>query len=256
MKISLLQLDIQWMDAEANISRAEALIASLEEPTDVMILPEMWATGFTTQPDARTHEASMRALGWMQQTARRLQCAVAGTLAVDLNRLSDTPRTQADWRNRFFFATSDGHLHHYDKRHLFAPGGEDKVFHAGEERTVVLYKGVRFLLQTCFDLRFPESARNTLAAPYDVALYSASWPAKRIAAWNALLRARAIENQALCVGVNRTGNDPSAAYCGMSAAYDAYGSELVSSEHEECVRTFVWNKEEQDMFRKRFPILI
>ncbi len=255
MNISLLQLDIQWMNAEANISRAETL-ASSQKGTDVMVLPEMWATGFTTTPDTEVHESSVRALHWMQLTAQRLHCAVAGTLAVDKNKLDGNNCTKEDWRNRFYFATPEGELHYYDKCHLFTPGGEDKAFRAGHERTLIIYKGVRFLLQTCFDLRFPESARNTLAAPYDVILYAASWPEKRIAAWNALLQARAIENQALCVGVNRTGIEPSARYCGYSSAYDANGTCLVSSLTKEYACTIVWDKEKQDILRKRFPVLI
>lgn len=255
MKITLLQLDIQWMDAEANIKRADTLAASLED-TNVMVLPEMWATGFTTRPNAEVHEASMLALQWMLQTARSRHCAVAGTLAVDCGKLQEAPLSTEDWRNRFYFVMPDGRLEYYDKHHLFAPGGEDKAFHAGQERTIVEYRGVRFLLQTCFDLRFPESARNTLADSYDAVLYSASWPAKRIAAWNALLQARAIENQALCVGVNRTGTDPAATYCGNSAAYDANGSCLAFLETKECAHTIIWEKEKQDVLRQRFPVLV
>lgn len=255
MNISILQLDIQWMNAEANISRAETLASSLNG-TDVMVLPEMWATGFTTKPNSEVHDSSVHALRWMQRTAQRLHCAVAGTLAIEQNKMNGNHSTKEDWRNRFYFATPEGELHHYDKRHLFTPGGEDKAFRAGHERTIVIYRGVRFLLQTCFDLRFPESARNTLAAPYDVVLYAASWPEKRIAAWNALLQARAIENQALCVGVNRTGTDPSADDCGYSSAYDAYGTCLVSSGTVECAYTIAWDKEKQDLLRKRFTVLL
>ena len=255
MNISLLQLDIQWMDVEENISRAEALASSLKE-TDLIVLPEMWATGFTTQPNSEVHISSVRALHWMRQTAHSLRCAVAGTLAVDRSLLNSEHFTKEDWRNRFYFVTPEGEMRYYDKCHLFAPGGEDKVFQAGHERTIVIYKGVRFLLQTCFDLRFPESSRNALAAPYDVLLYAASWPEKRIAAWNALLQARAIENQALCVGVNRTGKDPLANYNGNSSAYDANGTCLVTSEAKECVCTIVWDKEKQNNLRKRFPVLV
>ncbi len=255
MNISLLQLDIQWMNVEENISRAEAMVSSLKE-TDLIVLPEMWATGFTTRPSSETHDSSMRALHWMQQTAHRLHCAVAGTLAVDRSLLNSELFTKEDWRNRFYFVTPEGEMHYYDKCHLFAPGGEDKVFQAGHERTIVTHRGVRFLLQTCFDLRFPESSRNTLAAPYDVLLYAASWPEKRIAAWNALLQARAIENQALCVGVNRIGIDPSATYSGNSSAYNANGTCLTSLGTKECACTIVWDMEKQDNLRKRFPVLV
>ena len=255
MNISLLQLDVQWMKPETNIARAE-LLAEEADGTDVLLLPEMWATGFTTRPDAAVHEASMQALCWMRQTSKERNCVVAGTLAV----MDDGTATEAEscpvWRNRFFFIKPCGETVCYDKRHLFVPGGEEKNFSAGEHRVVAEYKGVRFLLQTCFDLRFPESARNVLSDPYDVVLYAACWPKKRIAAWNALLRARAVENQALCIGVNRTGEGGQAVYCGMSGAYDAEGLCLASLGEAPLVQTVAFNKEKQDALRMSFPVLV
>lgn len=255
MKISLLQLDTQWMSAAENIRRAERLM-SLVPDSDLYVLPEMWATGFCTEPALESADQSATALEWMRRTAQQFGRAVAGTLPVRSWPEEAAPSTTAMWRNRFFFVMPDGSECHYDKRHLFVPGGEHLTYAAGEESVIVCYRGLRFMLQTCFDLRFPESARNHAAEPYDILLYAANWPQPRIAAWSALLRARAIENQACCIGVNRTGSDPACIYNGQSAAFDAYGNQLAEAGDSEKILTISPDMERQRHLREKFKVLL
>lgn len=254
MKISLLQLNTQWMDASANIRSAERLM-ELAPDSDLYVLPEMWATGFCTEPTLDTAEQAHIALEWMHQTARQRNCAVAGTLPVRSWPEEDVPSGTAMWRNRFYFVRTDGSEQYYDKRHLFTPAGEHLTYAPGKERVIVTYRGLRFMLQTCFDLRFPECGRNLAASTYDILLYAACWPQPRIEAWTALLRARAIENQTCCIGVNRTGTDPACIYNGHSAAFDAYGRRLAEADEAEQVLTICPDIEHQQRLRSKFRVI-
>lgn len=254
MRIALLQLDIRWMDAATNLKEAARLMDRIG-PADLYILPEMWATGFCTSPDLRTDEASQQALAWMRQQAQTRSAAIAGSLALREWPSEDVPDTPALWRNRFFFVHPDGHATTYDKRNLFTYGGEQLTYTAGTKRVTAEYGGHTFLLQTCFDLRFPESARNGASKPYDAVIYVANWPQSRRNAWDVLLQARAIENQALCIGVNRTGTDPHCVYDGGSAAFDAYGHCIAQLDEGAQAYAFVADFERQDHLRKKFPVL-
>lgn len=253
MKIALLQIDIQWHDVEANAWRAQRLIDALPA-CDLYVLPEMWATGFDIQPGYDLIECTDKAMAWMQKTARERDCAVAGTLAVREWPHDEGAECASLWRNRFFFVTPTGCVH-YDKRHLFTYGGEQLTYTPGNETVIAEWRGVRFMLQTCFDLRFPETSRNTLAAPYDVLLYAANWPAVRRKAWDVLLQARAIENQAYCIGVNRTGIAPSGIYDGGSAAYDAYGSPIVVMSSDQIGSAIKIDIRQLHYFREKFSVL-
>lgn len=221
MNISLLQLDIQWGNPEENIRRAEALMGQQPE-ADLYVLPEMWATGFVTEPtaDIPTEEEN-KALAWMRRMANRHACAICGSLAV---RLSSN-----DYRNRCYFITPEG-VSFYDKHHLFTHGHEDRFYRAGNNRIIVEWKGVRFLLLVCYDLRFPLWSRYGLAGEYDAIIYVANWPQSRQEAWQILTRARAIENQCYVIAVNRVGNDPKIAYQGGSAIIDPIGRDVVTDE--------------------------
>lgn len=247
MTITLLQQDIVWGNPSANQAAAEQAILAAA-PSDLYVLPEMWSTGFATQPEgiAESDESSLR---WMQQMARRMDAAVAGSVA-----------TQADGRyyNRFYFVKPTGEVAYYDKRHLFTYGGEHQRYTAGSQRVVVEWRGVRFLLQVCYDLRFPTFARNAASGPeaYDVALYVASWPTSRREPWDLLLRARAIENQCYVCGVDRVGNDPACEYNGGTALIDAYGHTVASCpDGQRTHLTATLDLERLRAFRQKFPVL-
>lgn len=247
MKISLLQLDLKWANPKANIDKASALIATAPG-ADVYLLPEMFATGFIMTPETHAEPAAdSPTLRWMQATAAAHDAAVGGSIAISEN---------GKYYNRFFFVLPDGSTYWYDKRHLFAYGGEDRSYTAGTKRTIVNFRGFRFLLQTCYDLRFPIWSRNN-GNPYDVAIYVANWPSSRSAVWRALLRARAIENQCYAVGINRTGSDPTCQYEGLSSVTDARGNTLIEADRNEgdSVLSVCLDKESLQRFRKKFPVL-
>jgi len=220
LKVTLLQTDIHWANPQENIRDAERLIAA-EPDSDLYVLPEMWSTGFITSPEGiAPDETANSALQWMQETARRLHCAICGSLAV---RFPDET-----YRNRLYFV--DGRAdktYYYDKHHLFAYGHEHEHYTPGQQHTIVNYCGFRLLLLVCYDLRFPCWSRYAADLEYDAAIYVANWPQARQAAWQLLLRARAIENQCYVVGVNRVGDDQFGHYLGLSAAIDPLGRTLV-----------------------------
>lgn len=217
MKITLLQMDLAWNDAAENIRRAEALTAGTA--SDLYVLPEMWATGFMVEPeDVIVDEEQSEALSWMKAFAQAHQCAIAGSLAV---RAAD-----GTYRNRHYFVTPTT-CKFYDKHHLFTHGGEHLHFAAGTEAVVCEWQGCRFMLQTCYDLRFPVFARyGRNGHTYDVLIYVANWPQSRRLAWDTLIRARAIENQCYVLAVNRVGQDAVSTYDGGSAIIDPLGRVL------------------------------
>lgn len=244
MKITLLQQDVSWGNPEANVRSAEQAMDA-RPGADLYVLPEMFSTGFCMQPDRLAEPADSGTLRWMRRYAAGHDCAVAGGVAV---------REGGEYRNRFYFATPDGAVRSYDKRHLFTRGGEHHRFTAGRERVVVEYRGARILLQICYDLRFPAWARNR--KDYDVALYVANWPASRVEAWLALLRARAIENQCYVAGVNRVGADDACEYCGGTVMIDPYGRTVAACRRRAADAVTA----EADMawlagFRRKFPVL-
>ena len=249
MKIAIIQSDIVCCDEAANIAAAEQAVA--EHPgAELYLLPEMWSTGFVIEAQSvAPAEQESEALAWMCRTARSRGCALAGTLAV---RVGDS------YLNRHYFVTPEGVLAHYDKRHLFRLGGEGKRFSAGSDRVVVEWRGVRFLLQTCYDMRFPVFSRNRLLdgrAEYDVALYLANFPAERMGAWQSLAAARAIENQCYVVAVNRTGEDVYTRYSGGSLLIDAEGEVVARCGEEPAVLVCDLDVERLSEYRRRFPTL-
>ncbi len=255
MKITAIQLDIQWLDAQTNCQRAEQLMDVAPADTDLFVLPEMWATGFITTPTLHTAELSVMALRWMKRQAKAHNAAIAGSLPMRQWPEAEVAETPAMWRNRFCFVEPNGICHTYDKRNLFTYGGEQLTFSPGSERVIIDYQGIRFMPQVCFDLRFPETSRNVLSSPYDVLLYVANWPSSRRSAWDVLLTARAIENQAYCLGVNRTGADPQCFYNGGTAAIDPYGLPLFRFDEREQIATFCVDKERLQHLRQKFQVL-
>ena len=250
MKIAAIQMDIAWADPPTNRTRAEAAFATLPSDVELIVLPEMFSTGFATQPEGIAEDEPCATLDWMRAQAALRNCAIAGSVALALKGSGGG----VTYRNRFYFVKPDGSARHYDKHHLFSYGGEDRCYTAGDERVVVEWQGVRFLLMVCYDLRFPCWSRNH--ADYDCALYVANWPVARIEAWQTLLRARAIENQCYVVGVNRVGRDPHCSYSGASAVIDAYGRVVAACPDAEAAAIVA--KIDLDIlraFRQKFPVL-
>ncbi len=249
MKTTLMQIDLVWADPAANRKKIEAQLAGLPE-TDLVVLPEMFSTGFMTDPAGRA-EKDRSSLKWMKEVSASYGFAICGSVS-----------TEEDGKlyNRFHFVEPSGNVTVYDKRHLFSYSGEDKLYTPGSERVVLEYRGFRILLQVCYDLRFPETARNFIrpdgSADYDLAIWVASWPTRRVDSWSTLLKARAIENQAYVIGVNRVGNDPACEYSGASELFDPMGRSvaactpgevsIVTAEIDPCLLT---------TFRESFPAL-
>ena len=242
MKLLLLQTDIKWNDRDANLQNITSLI-SASKPADLIIMPEMFTTGYATDPEGIAEE-DQYTLESLKRISASSGAAIAGSVAIKSN---------GEFRNRMYFVRPDGTYDTYDKRHLFSFAGEDRAYTSGHERKIVEWCGFRILLQICYDLRFPVFSRNR--SDYDLILYSANWPAVRIEAWNALLKARAIENLSYVAAVNRVGNDPYKDYPGASQVLDYKGHEMVRlPDTQQAIHTEI-EKEPLDAFRKRFPAL-
>ena len=228
MKICLIQHDIAWGDPQANCVHLDALLAGAPK-ADLYVLPEMFTTGFATLPDATVETEPSAGLAWMRRKAAELDAALAGSIALEVpgQAGNDCQAGNAPCVNRFYFVRPDGSYEQYDKRHLFGYGGEGERFRGGRERVIAEYKGVRFLLAVCYDLRFPVWLRNR--DDYDAILLVASWPEVRRFAWDTLARARAIENACYVAVVNRVGEDPACKYNGGTAFIGPYGETLAAA---------------------------
>lgn len=244
MKATILQRDIIWADPSKNVQRANEAIDN-NPGSDIYILPEMFSTGFCTNPEGIAESNDSDTLKWMKQKAAEINAAIAGSVAINEGNC---------YYNRFYFVKPDGEVAQYDKKHLFTYGGEHLRFTAGKDRVITEFRGVRILLEICYDLRFPKWSRNN--GDYDMIIYVASWPTPRVDAWSALLVARAIENQCYVAGVNRVGTDPSCQYCGGSVVIDPYGKTIATcAKGEECEASAIIDMEALEAFRKKFPVL-
>lgn len=213
LKITGLNFDINWKDKLKNYSEIEREFQGVE--SDVFLLPEMFPTGFCMEPE-EIADRENESLNWMKNFAKSKNAAVCGSASV---------KDGEHFYNRMYFVEPNGTHHQYDKRHLFSYSGEDKIYTPGKERVVIEYKGVRILLQVCYDLRFSVFARNN--DDYDLILYVASWPEKRVGAWEHLLKARAIENLSYVFGLNRIGTDGNNLYYPESShCFFADGTEI------------------------------
>jgi predicted amidohydrolase len=196
LTVTLFQTNIAWEDPEANLAHYTELIASIGQPTDLIILPEMFTTGFTMNPAANAETMAGPAMQWLAQQAKVAQAVITGSLVIE---------EDGKYYNRLIWMMPDGNYEAYNKRHLFAMAGEHEYYEKGRDRLIVEYKGWRICPLICYDLRFPVWARNEDA--YDLLIYTANWPDKRAYDWRTLLKARAIENQCYTIGVNRVGTD-------------------------------------------------
>ncbi len=244
LKVALLQVDLAWEDKTANLQKIESFLPKIGKETRLLILPEMFPTGFSMQVERLAERMSGKAVSWMKAIASEENLVVAGSLIIEENQC---------YFNRFVFAFPDGIVKFYDKRHLFSIGEEDSHFTPGRSRVIIELDGFRILPQVCYDLRFPVFSRNR--NDYDVLINCASWPASRREVWMTLLRARAMENQAYVLGVNRIGVDgEQLSYSGDSLAIDAKGQFLNQPDSNERLIELVLSKTELDSFRSRFPV--
>ena len=242
LAVTLIQCELAWENPEDNRRQIESLIASLTAPTDLIVLPEMFTTGFSMNAVKNAEPPGGATEQWLQQLARSYNCAVTGSIAVNENNCVF---------NRLLFATEE-RVQHYDKRHLFRMAGEDKRYESGAERVVIPWRGWRINLQVCYDLRFPVFSRNR--NDYDLLLYVANWPAVRSVHWRQLLIARAIENQACVVGVNRVGSDANGlAYSGDSLAIAGDGAIVTDMKNDRGAAQLVFNGRELSTYREQFP---
>ena len=220
LTISLIQTDNVWEDISANLDNLTSKIDQIKEATDMIILPELFSTGFTMEAETVAEGMDGIAIKWMFGIAEKRKCAVIGSVLII---------ESGNYFNRLIVAFPDGNLKYYDKRHLFSFAGEDKVFTAGQKRMTFEYKGFKICPLICYDLRFPVWSRNT--EDFDLMIFVANWPNARMLAWDTLLKARAIENLCYVIGLNRVGIDNNKlVYTGHSALYDAMGNTLLNFE--------------------------
>jgi omega-amidase len=244
LTVTLIQTELDWEDVAANLRRFDRLIDSLQVATDLIVLPEMFTTGFSMNAAALAENMNGRAVGWLRETARRTAAAVVGSIIV-----IDDGR----FYNRLCWASPDGELATYDKKHLFRYAGEDRVYTAGSASLLVELNGWKIQPFVCYDLRFPVWTRNPNRT-YDLALFIANWPQRRAEHWKVLLQARAIENQSYVIGVNRIGTDGNGLYhSGDSSVIDPIGTILFRSAHAPCVFTLPLERDRLDDYRQSFP---
>lgn len=246
LRVTLVQSHLHWENPQANRDHFQSIITNQKDNSDLILLPEMFTTGFSMNA-AQNYETMQGAtVNWLSTNAKELKLAIAGSLIV---------KEGQNYYNRLVFATPDGQLQHYDKRHCFTLAGEHETYTAGKERLIVHYLGWKICPLICYDLRFPVWARNTVE--YDLLLYLANWPKARVMAWDALLKARAIENMAYCIGVNRVGLDGSGyEYTGHSACYDLLGVRQSTAHFEtEFVETINLSKQHIERTRNKLKFL-
>ncbi|QDA56112.1 amidohydrolase [Thermomonas aquatica] len=254
LRVSIVQGETRWHDPAGNREYYAQLIVPLHGTTDLVVLPETFTSGFSNDAIGNAETMDGPTVAWIREQASKLDAAVTGSVQL---------RTQEGVFNRMLFATPDGGLTHYDKRHLFSFAKEHERYAAGHERVVVEWKGWNILLQVCYDLRFPVFSRNFTDAArdglpnYDLALYVANWPSARSYPWKTLLRARAIENLSYVVGVNRVGTDGNGLhYSGDSAIIDFLGHPLSEATDEEVVSTMLLQAAPLIEHREKFPALL
>jgi len=243
LRVTLIQADLAWQEPAANRATFASHFRGLVGHTDLVVLPEMFSTGFSMAAEALAESMDGPTIGWMREEAAALACVITGSVIV---------RDGDRHYNRLLWAAPDGRVQHYDKRHLFRMAREQEHYAGGSQRLVVEHKGWRICPLVCYDLRFPVWSRNR--GDYDLLLYVANWPARRALAWKALLRARAIENLSYVVGVNRIGMDGNGVgYAGDSVALDFTGQPLAGDRGGDFVETVVLDRESLLAFRASFP---
>jgi omega-amidase len=250
LNFTLIQANLHWQNKEANLNMFAQKIASINQKAEIVLLPEMFSTGFSMDATTLAEKMDGETLQWMKVISAKHKIILGGSVIIEEDN---------KYYNRFIWMQPDGNFAQYDKKHLFAFAGEDKHYNAGEKRCIVQVKGWKILLQVCYDLRFPVWARQQMQQSqpeYDAIVYVANWPERRNHAWKTLLTARAIENQCFVIGVNRVGNDGNNIYhSGDSIIVDALGETLYHKAHEEDIYTTTLKKETLIEIREKLPFL-
>jgi len=246
MKISVIQPEVAWENKSLNFQILSGILSPLFNKTDIVILPEMFNTGFSMNPEALSESSSGETFLWMKEIAESGNFGVCGSYIFKENM---------NFFNRWVFVSPDNESWHYDKHHLFTMGGEDRLFKTGNSRLNFSFRGVRIAPYICYDLRFPVWSRNLEGS--DLIIYAANWPEKRRNVWNILLKARAIENQCYVAGSNRTGTDGEGiVYSGDSMIIDPKGEIIASAGTEkDCSVTAEISMAELSAFRNKFSVL-
>jgi omega-amidase len=245
MNIALIQSSLVWENPEENRNYFQKEIDLITAQVDLIVLPEMFTSGFTMQPKNVAESMTGETITWLQSIAKVKNSAITGSLII---------QEDGHYYNRMVFVFPSGAIEKYDKRHLFTLAGEEKIFTHGNEKVIVEYKHYKICLQVCYDLRFPVFARNV--EQYDVLIYVASWPKTRINAWDILLKARAIENMCYVIGVNRLGVDGNnMEYIGHSQVNDFLGNSILSPQKGHGVFMAQLDHEKMTEIRMKLPFL-
>ena len=247
LSITLIQSQLHWEDKQANLAMFEEKINTIKEHTEIVILPEMFSTGFSMKTEELSETMDGPTVEWMKRTAIAKRIILTGSVII---------HEKENYFNRLVWMLPNGTFGYYDKRHLFAYGEEDRHYNPGNKRLIASIKGWKINLQVCYDLRFPVWARQQAQEQpeYDLLIYVANWPERRNNAWKTLLQARAIENQCYVAGLNRVGNDGNNIYhSGDSTVINALGEQLYYKAHEEDIFTITLQKETLEDIRTRFP---
>jgi omega-amidase len=245
MKIAVIQSNLSWEEPDTNRALFYKKIIEVKEEVDLIVLPEMFTSGFTMNPIQVAEPMNGESVIWLKNIAKQRNCAITGSIVIEEN---------GDYYNRLLFVFPSGEIEIYNKKHLFSLAGEDKKYKAGKSKIIIDYRGYRICPLICYDLRFPVFSRNV--EDYDLLLYVANWPETRINAWDTLLRARAIENQCFTIGVNRIGEDNNQlSYNGHSQAIDFLGNYLLEPQEKEGVFIFELDKNQMISSRKSLGFL-
>jgi predicted amidohydrolase len=248
-----IQTNLHWEDKKANLEMLEKKILGITEKTNIVLLPEMFSTGFSMRPEFLAENKEGETIAWMKHIAKQKSIILGGSIIA---------KEEGDYFNRFIWMQPDGKFGYYDKRHCFTLAGEDQHYASGNKRTIASVGGWKINLQICYDLRFPVWSRqqlkadeqNEIATEYDVLVYVANWPERRNHAWKTLLQARAIENQCFVIGVNRVGNDGNQLYhSGDSMVVSPMGEILYHKAHDEDIHTITLEKTQLEEVRKNLP---
>lgn len=241
-----IQSKLYWEDKEENLKLFAKHIESINFPCDIIVLPEMFTTGFSMNAELLAEKMDGKSVAWMRDVAMNKKVCITGSLIIE---------EEGKYYNRLVWIDGDGDVKYYNKRHLFSMGEEHQHFTSGNQKLIVEYKSWKINLAICYDLRFPVWLRNSKENPYDLLIIVANWPEKRIEHWDALLKARAIENQAYVIGINRTEEDGNGInHVGHTCSYDAYGTQISYSEKEEVIKT-VLKRHDLTKIRRQYPFL-